>query len=75
MISSDRKNGNIMPLAVLLPRVGDLSVLGESVDFLVARIDELREMKEKGEISEEELGEEAMIQQVLQWLSVEGEKE
>ena len=71
-INPGKKRLAIMPLAVLLPPLGDLSQLSGFRQEIQARLDEVQNAQGAG--SEEgvttRLGEEAMLLQVLQWLNL-----
>lgn len=60
-----------MPLAVLLPRLSEVSALQAHAAVFESRLEEIVEDREQGEDdSKERAAEESMLRQVLQWLSV-----
>ena len=70
--SVSRKKLASMPLSILLPRLGELSLLHSIREKLQKRHQELLALKTTNaeELSREILSEESMINQILQWLSV-----
>lgn len=69
----------VMPLAVLLPSIGELSNLSDLAPNFERRLQRLHEEKESAAGSGRELdlarraGEESMLNQVIQWLNSDGE--
>jgi hypothetical protein len=63
----------VMPLAVLLPQLGNLSTLAQLAPVMEQRLADLQADR-KGTKESEELArvgsEEAMLNQVMQWLSI-----
>ncbi len=75
--ATDRRKVSIMPLAVLLPRLGEVSSIANFAEAFQQRVEEIQQQRDGEEIGTEHdlrrlLNEEAMLTQVLQWLSVEG---
>lgn len=77
-MSMEKSRIAVMPLAVLLPRLGDLSFLAQLAPVIERRLDDLQGNRQGTKESDEMArvgSEEAMLNQVMQWLSIGSEKE
>lgn len=69
-LSSGWTRLSVMPFSVLLPRVGDLANLVNLTEEFQLRLDELRSgAGETEDDVKKQIGEEAMLIQVLQWMN------
>lgn len=64
-----------MPFAVLLPSLGDVSMIMSHAEQFLRRLEELQDARDRGdEVPDDELrrvaAEEAMLVQLQQWLAV-----
>ena len=68
----ERRRLAVMPMSVLLPRLGDVGELVGFGPMLRARLEEIQAAEDEGsqEDMRKRLGEEGMLIQVLQWLNV-----
>lgn len=67
----------LMPLAVLLPKIGDLRQVAQGSDLFASRLAEIQSQNLSGVMEDEDAEsvkrrslEESMLNQVLQWLSI-----
>ena len=76
MSGVDKRKLAVMPLSVLLPPIGDVSHLGMYRDTILQRYQELWEQRTSGgeEASKEQLREESMLNQIIQWLTMGSEE-
>lgn len=65
---------SVIPLAVLLPELGEVNRLHSSRARLELRLEQLQNKTIGVEQSKDELSEETMLNQVIQWLTL-GEKD
>lgn len=69
-----RSRLSVMPLAVLLPKLGEISSLPRLAELLEKRLADLQAKKhqmlnDEGEERVRRLNEESMLNQVMQWLA------
>jgi hypothetical protein len=77
-MSLEKSRLAVMPLAVLLPRLGDLSVLAQLAPNVERRLADLQGSRQGTKESDElaRVGnEESMLNQVVQWLSIGNQEE
>ena len=77
MSVTNRNKLATLPLAVLLPQLGNLSALPQFIDALEVRLQLLHADEEVGTDGDvrKRLGEEAMLMQVINWLGMGEDKE
>lgn len=78
-VEAQKSRLSVMPLAVLLPAVGDLSMLSQIEANLQKHLHELQQEKLAFSVDESEeqtgrISEESMLNQVLLWLSAGSEE-
>lgn len=71
-VEDQRVKLSVMPLAVLLPPLGDLKRLASSRGRLTKRFQDLASRDVPEEAQKERVAEELMLNQVLKWLSLGG---